>query len=158
MYFQDNSSGQANNSSLDPPSGSGANAASSSLDFGAASAAASAAVFGATAAATAAAASAGAAGGGSSSSSSNPSGASGGNPNAGSNDAFTVSDVMDDHDMGRLQAMLEARGFPPHLAGVLGPRMHHLILNRAMAPSATTKAQQLLQVTSIRSIACFLCI
>ena len=156
MYFQDNSSGQANNSSLDPPSGSGANAASSSLDFGAASAAASAAVFGASTAA--AAASAGAAGGGSSSSSSNPSGASGGNPNAGSNDAFTVSDEMDDHDMGRLQAMLEARGFPPHLAGVLGPRMHHLILNRAMAPSATTKAQQLLQVTSIRSIVCFLCI
>ena len=140
MYFQDNSSGQANNSSLDPPSGSGA-AASSSLDFGAASAAASAAVFGASTAA--AAASAGAAGGGSSSSSSNPSGATG---NAGSNDAFTVSDEMDDHDMGRLQAMLEARGFPPHLAGVLGPRMHHLILNRAMAPSATTKAQQLLQV------------
>ena len=146
MYFQDNSSGQANNSSLDPPSGSGANAASSSLDFGAASAAASAAVFGASTAA--AAASAGAAGGGSSSSSSNPSGATG---NAGSNDAFTVSDEMDDHDMGRLQAMLEARGFPPHLAGVLGPRMHHLILNRAMAPSATTKAQQLLQVTSIRA-------
>ena len=147
MYFQDNSTGQANNSSLDPPSGSaaGANAASSSLDFGAASAAASAAVFGATAAA--AAASAGAAGGGSTSgSSSNPSGASGGPTNAGSNDAFTVSDEMDDHDMGRLQAMLEARGFPPHLAGVLGPRMHHLILNRAMAPSATTKAQQLLQV------------
>ena len=154
MYFQDNSSGQANNSSLDPPSGSGANAASSSLDFGAASAAASAAVFGA----STAAASAGAAGGGSSSSSSNPSGASGGPTNAGSNDAFTVSDEMDDHDMGRLQAMLEARGFPPHLAGVLGPRMHHLILNRAMAPSATTKAQQLLQVTSIRNIVCFLCI
>ena len=41
--------------------------------------------------------------------------------------------------------MLEARGFPPHLAGVLGPRMHHLILNRAMAPSTTSKAQQLLQ-------------
>ena len=51
--------------------------------------------------------------------------------------------------MGRLQAMLEARGFPPHLAGVLGPRMHHLILNRAMAPSATTKAQQLLQASQI---------
>ena len=57
-----------------------------------------------------------------------------------------VPDEMDDHDMGRLQAMLEARGFPPHLAGVLGPRMHHLILNRAMAPSATSKAQQLLLV------------
>ena len=27
-----------------------------------------------------------------------------------------------------------------------GPRMHHLIINRAMAPSATSKAQQLLQV------------
>ena len=37
----------------------------------------------------------------------------------------------EDADMGRLQAMLEARGFPPpHLAGVLGPRMHHLLLNR----------------------------
>ena len=36
----------------------------------------------------------------------------------------------DDADMGRLQAMLEARGFPPHLAGVLGPRVHHLILDR----------------------------
>ena len=160
MYFQDNSTGQANNSSLDPPSGSaaGANAASSSLDFGAASAAASAAVFGATAAAAAASAGAAGGAGSTSGSSSNPSGASGGPTNAGSNDAFTVSDEMDDHDMGRLQAMLEARGFPPHLAGVLGPRMHHLILNRAMAPSATTKAQQLLQVTSIRSIVCFLCI
>ena len=63
-------------------------------------------------------------------------------------EGFGVPDEMDDHDMGRLQAMLEARGFPPHLAGVLGPRMHHLILNRAMAPSATTKAQQLLQVCS----------
>lgn len=47
-------------------------------------------------------------------------------------------------DMGRLQAMLEARGFPPHLAGVLGPRMHHLILNRSMAPSTMSRAQQLL--------------
>merc|ERR1719347_942427 len=50
----------------------------------------------------------------------------------------------DEADMGRLQAMLEARGFPPHLAGVLGPRMHHLILNRSMAPSTMSRAQQLL--------------
>ena len=42
------------------------------------------------------------------------------------------------------QAMLEARGFPPHLAGVLGPRMHNLILNRSMAPSTMSRAQQLL--------------
>ena len=41
--------------------------------------------------------------------------------------------------------MLEARGFPPHLAGAVVPRMHHLILNRAMAPSTTSKAHQLLQ-------------
>ena len=46
--------------------------------------------------------------------------------------------------MGRLQAMLEARGFPPHLAGVLGPRMHNLILNRSMAPTTMSRAQQLL--------------
>eukprot|EP00095_Tigriopus_kingsejongensis_P008879 maker-scaffold15_size728074-snap-gene-6.27 protein:Tk08879 transcript:maker-scaffold15_size728074-snap-gene-6.27-mRNA-1 annotation:"e3 ubiquitin-protein ligase trip12 isoform x2" len=59
--------------------------------------------------------------------------------------AAMFSEDLEDSDMGRLQAVLEARGFPPHLAGVLGPRMHHLILNRAMAPSATSKAQQLLQ-------------
>ena len=46
--------------------------------------------------------------------------------------------------------MLEARGFPPHLAGVLGPRMHHLILNRnpssgaGGSQSTAGKAQQLL--------------
>ena len=39
---------------------------------------------------------------------------------------------------------MEARGFPPHLAGVLGPRMHNLILNRSMAPSTMSRAQQLL--------------
>jgi len=52
--------------------------------------------------------------------------------------------LEDDADMSRLQSMLEARGFPPHLANVLGPRMHHLIVNRGMAPSAMSKAQQLL--------------
>lgn len=52
---------------------------------------------------------------------------------------------MEENDMGRLQAMLEARGFPPHLIGALGPRgMHHLFMSRPMAPSATSKAQQLL--------------
>jgi len=50
----------------------------------------------------------------------------------------------DEADMSRLQNMLEARGFPPHLAGVLGPRMHNLIVNRGMAPSTMSKAQQLL--------------
>ena len=30
------------------------------------------------------------------------------------------------------------------MSGVLGPRMHHLILNRSMAPSTMSRAQQLL--------------
>lgn len=33
----------------------------------------------------------------------------------------------DDSEVGRLQALLEARGLPPHLFGALGPRMQHLI-------------------------------
>jgi hypothetical protein len=62
-----------------------------------------------------------------------------------SNAANLLSEDVDDVEFGRLQAMLEARGIPPHLAGVIGPRMQHLILNRAMAPSTTNKAQSLLQ-------------
>lgn len=46
--------------------------------------------------------------------------------------------------MGRLQALLEARGVPPHLFGALGPRMHHL-LHRSMGANSSSKAQQLLQ-------------
>ena len=50
----------------------------------------------------------------------------------------------DDSDMGRLQALLEARGLPPHIFGALGPRMQHL-LHRSMGSSTSTKAQQLIQ-------------
>lgn len=50
----------------------------------------------------------------------------------------------DDSEVGRLQALLEARGLPPHLLGALGPRMQHL-LHRSMGASSSTKAQQLLQ-------------
>uniref|UniRef100_A0A336LPI2 E3 ubiquitin-protein ligase n=1 Tax=Culicoides sonorensis TaxID=179676 RepID=A0A336LPI2_CULSO len=50
----------------------------------------------------------------------------------------------DDSEVGRLQALLEARGLPPHLFGALGPRMHHL-LHRTMGASSTSKAQTLLQ-------------
>lgn len=42
------------------------------------------------------------------------------------------------------QALLEARGLPPHLFSALGPRMHHL-LHRTMGASSSSKAQQLLQ-------------
>ncbi len=67
---------------------------------------------------------------------------------AASNAANLLAEDVDDVEFGRLQAMLEARGIPPHLAGVIGPRMQHLILNRAMAPSTTNKAQSLLQGNS----------
>ena len=43
--------------------------------------------------------------------------------------ASLFPDDLDENDMGRLQAMLEARGFPPHLAGAVVPRMHHLVFN-----------------------------
>ncbi|KAG8267412.1 hypothetical protein J6590_052034 [Homalodisca vitripennis] len=36
----------------------------------------------------------------------------------------------DDSEVGRLQALLEARGLPPHLLGALGPRMQHLLHRR----------------------------
>lgn len=41
----------------------------------------------------------------------------------------------DDAEVGRLQALLEARGLPPHVFGALGPRMQHL-LNRSMGASS----------------------
>lgn len=46
--------------------------------------------------------------------------------------------------MGRLQALLEARGLPPHLFGPLGPRMSQLF-HRTIGSGASSKAQQLLQ-------------
>lgn len=69
---------------------------------------------------------------------------------AGGNAAAQAADSeSDDSEVGRLQALLESRGLPPHLFGALGPRMHHL-LHRTMgthsgSSSSTTKAQQLLQ-------------
>lgn len=50
----------------------------------------------------------------------------------------------DDSEVGRLQALLEARGLPPQLFSALGPRMHHL-LHRTMGASSSSKAQQLIQ-------------
>lgn len=41
----------------------------------------------------------------------------------------------DDSEVGRLQALLEARGLPPHLFGALGPRMQHL-LHRSMGANS----------------------
>lgn len=50
----------------------------------------------------------------------------------------------EDSDVGRLQALLEAKGLPSHLFGALAPRMHQL-LHRSMSGGTMTKAQQLLQ-------------
>lgn len=58
--------------------------------------------------------------------------------------AAPADSESDDSEVGRLQALLEARGLPPHLFGALGPRMHHL-LHRTMGGSSTSKAQILLQ-------------
>lgn len=47
----------------------------------------------------------------------------------------TGDSESDDGEVGRLQALLEARGLPPHVFGALGPRMQHL-LNRSMGASS----------------------
>ncbi|XP_033337253.2 E3 ubiquitin-protein ligase ctrip isoform X1 [Megalopta genalis] len=59
--------------------------------------------------------------------------------------ATTGDSESDDGEVGRLQALLEARGLPPHVFGAFGPRVQHL-LNRSMGASSgnTAKAQQLL--------------
>lgn len=43
-------------------------------------------------------------------------------------------------DMGRLQALLEARGLPSQLFGALGPRMHQL-LHRTMGSNSSSKSE-----------------
>ncbi|XP_029650609.1 E3 ubiquitin-protein ligase TRIP12 isoform X2 [Octopus sinensis] len=58
--------------------------------------------------------------------------------------AMTSESESEESDMGRLQALLEARGLPSHLFGALGPRMHQL-LHRTMAGGTMNKVQQLLQ-------------
>ncbi len=63
--------------------------------------------------------------------------------------AGTGDSESDDSEMGRLQALLEARGLPPHLFGALAPRMQH-ILHRSMGSNSTiSKAQQLIAGNSV---------
>lgn len=45
---------------------------------------------------------------------------------------------LKDGELSRLQALLEARGVPPHLIGSLGPRMHQL-LHRTISSSSGTE-------------------
>jgi len=55
----------------------------------------------------------------------------------------TGDSESDDGEVGRLQALLEARGLPPHVFGALGPRMQHL-LNRSMGASSGIKINNVL--------------
>lgn len=59
--------------------------------------------------------------------------------NNSSGTAANADSESDDSDVGRLQALLESRGLPPHLFGALGPRMQHL-LQKSMGNS-TSKFQ-----------------
>lgn len=49
--------------------------------------------------------------------------------------AAALDSESDEGEVGRLQALLEARGLPAHVFGALGPRMQHL-LNRSMGASS----------------------
>ncbi|XP_075236613.1 E3 ubiquitin-protein ligase ctrip isoform X2 [Lycorma delicatula] len=73
-----------------------------------------------------------------------PSGAGAGTGTGATGGGTERDSESDDSEVGRLQALLEARGLPPHLLGALGPRMQHL-LHRSIGASSSSKAQQLLQ-------------
>lgn len=63
---------------------------------------------------------------------------------ASSSGAASSDSNSKDSELGRLQALLEARGIPLHVFGALGHRMQHLI-HRSMGNSANSRVQQLLQ-------------
>ncbi|XP_052218873.1 E3 ubiquitin-protein ligase TRIP12-like isoform X2 [Dreissena polymorpha] len=64
---------------------------------------------------------------------------------AGGATAMMSESESEEADMGRLQALLEARGLPSQLFGALGPRMHQLLHRTMGSNSSMNKAQQLLQ-------------
>ncbi|XP_044752969.1 E3 ubiquitin-protein ligase TRIP12 isoform X2 [Coccinella septempunctata] len=55
-----------------------------------------------------------------------------------------IDSESDENEVGRLQALLEARGLPPHLFGALGPRMQHILHRSMSSNSSVAKAQALL--------------
>ncbi|XP_052815932.1 E3 ubiquitin-protein ligase TRIP12-like isoform X2 [Mya arenaria] len=64
---------------------------------------------------------------------------------AGGATAMMSESETEEADVGRLQALLEARGLPSQLFGALGPRMHQLLHRTMGSNSSMNKAQQLLQ-------------
>ncbi|XP_038209135.1 E3 ubiquitin-protein ligase TRIP12 isoform X3 [Zerene cesonia] len=71
-------------------------------------------------------------------------GAGGGAGGGGGGAGGAEESSSEEGEVGRLQALLEARGLPPHLLGALGPRMQHLLHRTVTANSAASKAAQLL--------------
>lgn len=61
------------------------------------------------------------------------------------NNLASSLDTTDDSEMSRLQALLEAKGLPPHLFGSLGPRVQHLLHRSMGSSSSNSKGNQLLQ-------------
>lgn len=68
----------------------------------------------------------------------------------------TGDSESDDGEVGRLQALLEARGLPPHVFGALGSRMQHL-LNRSMGASSGMKIMEYLSFRCYKLIKIFTC-
>lgn len=63
-------------------------------------------------------------------------GASGAGAGAGAGSVAPAEESSSEEgEVGRLQALLEARGLPPHLLGALGPRMQHLLHRTVTANS-----------------------
>ncbi|XP_034824158.1 E3 ubiquitin-protein ligase TRIP12 isoform X2 [Maniola hyperantus] len=71
-------------------------------------------------------------------------GAAAGSSSSAGASAVAEESSSEEGEVGRLQALLEARGLPPHLLGALGPRMQHLLHRTVTANSAASKAAQLL--------------
>ncbi|RZC38081.1 E3 ubiquitin-protein ligase TRIP12, partial [Asbolus verrucosus] len=65
-------------------------------------------------------------------------------PSSGGPSGPGADSESDDSEVGRLQALLEARGLPPHLFGALGPRMQHLLHRSMGSNSSVARAQALI--------------
>jgi E3 ubiquitin-protein ligase TRIP12 len=65
-------------------------------------------------------------------------------PSSGGPSGPGADSESDDSEVGRLQALLEARGLPPHLFGALGPRMQHLLHRSMGSNNSVARAQALI--------------
>nr|XP_023018407.1 E3 ubiquitin-protein ligase TRIP12 [Leptinotarsa decemlineata] len=63
---------------------------------------------------------------------------------SGGGSAPAIDSESDDSEVGRLQALLEARGLPPHLFSALGPRMQQMLHRSMGTNNSVAKAQALI--------------